>query len=506
MKKCFKKSLIVVLSAILIVISNDSFIQANDYSQREREMNQKCAVINDKETQQECEEYKAYLEQKNASLSSEIDSIRNNLNDVQGDIEAISEEIKKNNDRLAGYEQDIIEIETSMALIETSIVDLNEQIQQKEESVKERDELMRTRLQEMQVYTGSNNFIDFLMGAANFSDLLRRTEILGELNAYENEQIQLLIKERDDLDVAKQSVIDKKELLEVQKANVDGNKAMVEALNETNNEMVAQYQKQESELLADRRAVQMAQASIPTIDTTLISPELDGEVDSSKPSEGDGGSNVTPGDSNTGDSSSGSGSGDSGGSGGSNSGGGSTSPSTSLELPIKSGWYYSAGTWSYPGGGYHLGMDFGTYNATGLPVYAPATGIVIYTYQNCPPTGGYLGNMSGVPSGAGNNLTILVPVNGDVYAISFYHLSSVAVSANQTITQGQVIAYTGNSGNSTGPHCHIEIINVGTMKLSQAVGIFNSKRDLTFGTGWGPDPRACGSAPCRLRPESFWLN
>lgn len=496
MKKRIRRIMIVCLSAILFILSNDPFVKAQDFSNRESEMNQKCAVINDQKTQKECEEYKTYLEQKNAKLSHEIDSIRNSLDDVQGSIEEIGELIKKNNDRLVEYEQDIQDIEASMAQIENSINELNVSIEQKEESVKERDVLMRTRLQEMQVYTGSNNFIDFLMGAANFSDLLRRTEILGELNVYENEQIQLLKKERDELDVEKQSVLDKKDMLEIQHINVENNKAMVEALNETNNEMIAQYHEQESSLLANRRAAQMAQASIPTIDTTLISPELDGEVDSSNPSQGDGNSGSS-GNDNSGDNSS---------SGSGNGGGSSTAPSTSLELPIKSGWYYSAGTWSYPGGGYHLGMDFGTYGATGLPVYAPATGIVIYTYQSSPPTGGYLGNMSGVPSGAGNNLTILVPVNGDVYAISFYHLSSVAVTANQTIAQGQVIAYSGNSGNSSGPHCHIEIINVGSMKLSQAAGIFNSKRDLTFGTGWGPDPKACGSAPCRLRPESFWLN
>lgn len=46
----------------------------------------------------------------------------------------------------------------------------------------------------------------------------------------------------------------------------------------------------------------------------------------------------------------------------------------------------------------------------------------------------------------------------DNYVIMYAHLSSVAVEKNQKIKQGQVIAYTGSTGNSTGPHLHYEII------------------------------------------------
>lgn len=516
----YKKTLMVALAVAFIWGSNDPFVEAKDFTGKESEMNSKCSVIYDSQTQQECEEYKAYLEQKNASLGQEIDAIKNQLNDVQGNIDRIGELVKENNEKLAQYDQEIKNIEGSIIQIENSIEELNAQILVKEESVAQRDEMMRKRLAEMQVYTGSNNFIDFLMGSSSFPDLLRRTQILGELNTYENEQVQALKKERDELSRNKDAVTEKKEMLIVQKATADNNKVKVEALNEVNSQMIATYHEKESDLLAERRAVQMAQASIPSIDTTLISPELDGDFDSGntdgsngETSNGDqGNGEETPdkpndeGNSDDGNSSGGGNNSGGNNGGGGNSGGSGNTPSTSFISPIASGsWYYSAGTWAYPGGGYHLGMDFATYGNTGLPVVAPATGIVLYTYTGSNPTGGYLGNMTGVPAGAGNNITILVPVNGQVYAISFYHLTSVNASAGQTVSQGQVIAYTGNSGNSTGPHCHIEVINVGNMKLSQAVNIFNSNRDLTFGTGWGPDPRACGSAPCRLRPESFWL-
>jgi murein DD-endopeptidase MepM/ murein hydrolase activator NlpD len=45
---------------------------------------------------------------------------------------------------------------------------------------------------------------------------------------------------------------------------------------------------------------------------------------------------------------------------------------------------------------------------------------------------------------------------------TFYaHLSNLAVKAGQTVKCGDVIAYSGNSGVSTGPHLHYEVIQNG---------------------------------------------
>jgi murein DD-endopeptidase MepM/ murein hydrolase activator NlpD len=51
------------------------------------------------------------------------------------------------------------------------------------------------------------------------------------------------------------------------------------------------------------------------------------------------------------------------------------------------------------------------------------------------------------------------------------HLSSVSVSQGQTVSQGQVIGYSGNTGNSYGAHLHFEVRVNGT--AVNAMSYFN---------------------------------
>ena len=86
----------------------------------------------------------------------------------------------------------------------------------------------------------------------------------------------------------------------------------------------------------------------------------------------------------------------------------------------------------------HYGTDFTA--PIGTKVYAPANGTVLKTsYQR---------------GGAGYYIIIK---HAGGYSTVYMHLSKALVRTGQKVSQGQVIALSGNTGGSTGPHLHYEV-------------------------------------------------
>lgn len=167
--------------------------------------------------------------------------------------------------------------------------------------------------------------------------------------------------------------------------------------------------------------------------------------------------------------------------------------------PVENG-TISAGCWSYPDGGLHLGLDIAS--AMYSDVLAVANGIVLYAHAPVDSNNGYLGNWCGWPNGGGNTICMVVAVNERLYAITYAHLSSeIYVTSGQQVSQGTVIAKSGNSGNSTGPHTHVEVFEL-KQNLNSIVEYFrNSGADFSFGCGYS-EAATCSGYACRIDPET----
>ena len=97
----------------------------------------------------------------------------------------------------------------------------------------------------------------------------------------------------------------------------------------------------------------------------------------------------------------------------------------------------------YPG---HKGMDLAA--NYGTPITAAASGTVIMA--NSTDDWGY---------SWGYYVSIF---HNSTYSTLYAHCSSLAVSNGQYVEAGQVIAYVGSTGNSTGNHLHFEVYENGT--------------------------------------------
>ncbi|NJP49559.1 peptidoglycan DD-metalloendopeptidase family protein [Streptomyces sp. SBST2-5] len=102
--------------------------------------------------------------------------------------------------------------------------------------------------------------------------------------------------------------------------------------------------------------------------------------------------------------------------------------------------FYSPGpyAWKPDGRGRHTGVDFGA--PSGAPVLAVRSGAIAWSNGK----GGAYGQWIGLRAD-----------NGHVY--TYCHLSQREVRTGQKVKAGQRIGKVGSTGNSTGPHLHLEM-------------------------------------------------
>ena len=125
-------------------------------------------------------------------------------------------------------------------------------------------------------------------------------------------------------------------------------------------------------------------------------------------------------------------------------------------MPTRGVWTSGFG---YRWGVLHGGIDIA--NSIGTPILAASDGVVI----DAGPTAGY---------------GIWVKLRHSDGTVTLYgHLSAVLVNIGERVYAGDQIAKMGNTGNSTGPHLHFEVLLDGTDRVDPVGWL--SKRGLTAG-------------------------
>jgi len=107
----------------------------------------------------------------------------------------------------------------------------------------------------------------------------------------------------------------------------------------------------------------------------------------------------------------------------------------------------------------HAGLDFSA--PSGTPIYASGDGKVSRV--------GYIG-------GYGNQVTL---DHGYGYKSSYAHMRKYVVKLGEKVKRGQLIGYVGNTGSSTAPHLHYEVIKNG-IKVNPIYYIYLNMSDEEY--------------------------
>jgi len=408
------------------------------------------------EEQRQCQKI---LNEKASELNEELNKLQEQIDDLKADIANSVVKLKDYEKQMAEIEAEIASIESQITSLENNIHHLEEEIKQREDHIEEIDLSIQNRMVALQSFIHVNNYIDFLVGASSFIDLIRRIEALNDIQKYDHDLLVQLDHEIAELNVAKANLEEAREALELNKQAVEARKAYVEGLKDVVEQLLREYYSKKADLEAQE---QQYYSDLDSVKAQLkaISEKLN-----------------------------------------------SVEPSPGWSKPI-SGGYVSAETWHYPasfGGGTHLGLDIAA--DVGTTIRAVANGYILFSADACE-TYGYLGSRCGYPgsNGGGNQVYLMVRVDGSTYVVKYLHMrSGTPISSGQIVNAGDKIGEVGTSGNSSGPHCHIEIFYLGDESISYYVENWNG--DLAFGCGWGSAAlsRTCSNsgAPCRVAPRGY---
>ena len=364
----------------------------------------------------------AYATTDDKKDSTEADNIRKEYNDLQQQINGKREEmnnLKKELDKIKGQkastqkQKNLLDQRNAALTDEIGLLEQQIDITARSIAANEALEEQQTELFHKQVRReeeqGTLSYWSVLFKATSFSDLISRIDFINEIARYNKKVI-------SDLQEIRQELADDKAALEQQSEELTASKQELEGQISESMKLLAEYIKTEEGKQAEYDAIKAEEEALDDLIAAAEAKARELGMDDIAGTVG-----------------------------------GYVWPCNGIR------WITSKfGGRNSPGGigsTNHKGVDIGT--PMGTPVLAAKAGKVTWASSN----GGY-GQCVIISHGKGNSTL-------------YGHLSGYNVKVGDMVSQGQVIAYSGNTGNSTGPHLHFGIMeNDGWVD------------PLTYLTGW----------------------
>ena len=371
-----------------------------------------------------------------AVTKAELDEIENKKAEAENKKEEVTQELTATLAEITKMDASISELSNEIGILNNQISDLEDKIEEAQEQLDKKQEeheknqtLMEERLIVMYEY-GETTFLDMLLNSENIIEFISNYYTLSQITQSDKELLETIEKEQKEIEL-------EKEKQEKDKSELDSVRASKEAKNILLTAQKNQREDKANNLSEEEKSLE---AQIQEYQEEYDRKERQRREEIAEAARRAAQSGVSDGAE------------------GLNFDGTFIWPcdNTHIYSGAKARW----GRW-------HKGIDIGAYYA---PVYASASGYAYTLYDY----GGY-----------GNYIII---VHGGGWCTLYGHLDSYNVEFGQYVSQGEVIATSGNTGGSEGPHLHFEI--------RQASGLsdyfstwFENPLDYLPG-GWSAEPDA----------------
>jgi hypothetical protein len=355
----------------------------------------------------------SFSSQKN-ELNKKIQETKENLNDVNSQKKESQEKVNDLSGQINSYESQISSLEGEIASKTKEANEMQKKLDELEIEREKNQNLLDERL--ITLYeAGEVSYLDMLLSSSDLTEFISSYYMIETLTAADKELIQKL--END-----KKQIAEMQEKINASLNEIETNKTKLESvkkeLNKAKNKeetKVEELTEQSHDLESDVKAYEKKMKELDAKEKEqerALQKKYEEAKKKAEEQNNFAGSNS-----------------------GSNSGGGVSSKG--FIRPVKSG--KITATMYYSSGKYHGAVDFGV--SVGTPVYAAADGIVVTSTWGGSDSYGYYVKIK--------------HYNG--YYTLYAHASSLVAKVGQEVKQGDIIMYSGNTGNSTGPHLHYEV-------------------------------------------------
>ena len=342
-----------------------------------------------------------------AYTQSDINKVENQkaetkkeYNKVKAEKDSVLNEISDLEDSISEYESEISTLNTKIEKLETQIEDKGEEIEELKQEFEDMQELLTDRL--VAIYEeGQVTFLDVLLSAESVWDYISMPTRIEELTEADNEQMEGVEKQRQEVEKAQKELEEQNTELTNTKKSVEAKQAQLKVVKAEKETKAANLTKEQKEL---QSKIDDYNKEIKKMENAIAAAAQN----SSGHYQG--------------------------------------SFSGILSWPLSS----SSPNYNYITSYYgnrvvpvagatanHNGIDIGVYSGT--PVYSAADGYVAGTGYN-----------------SARGYWVMIKHADNLYTF-YQHLNSYVVSTGKNVKRGQLIAYSGNTGISSGPHLHFEV-------------------------------------------------